>query len=69
MPTSKPSLINANFKRFMKQPKWRIENAQYLDDLLKHTNFGIRCHQGKLSMKVKDGHLAAHRYNQDKKKS
>ncbi|MEZ9702622.1 hypothetical protein AB4455_22275 [Vibrio sp. 10N.261.46.E12] len=53
----------------MKQPKWRIENAQYLDDLLKHTNFGIRCHQGKLSMKVKDGHLAAHRYNQDKKKS
>ncbi|CAK3447010.1 hypothetical protein BCT63_19770 [Vibrio kanaloae] len=69
MPVSKPSLINANFKRFMGKPKLRIENAQFLDDLLGHTSFGIRCHQGKLSMKVENGYLAEHRYTQGKKEA
>lgn len=69
MPVSKPSLINANFKRFMGKPKLRIENAQFLDDLLGHTSFGIRCHQGKLSIKVEGGYLVKRCYTQGKEAS
>ncbi|PML89280.1 hypothetical protein BCT25_01825 [Vibrio sp. 10N.261.45.A6] len=69
MTESKPSLINANFKRFMGKPKFRIEKAQFLDDLLSHTNFGIRCHQGKLSMKVEGGYLVKRCYTQGKKET
>ena len=64
---SKPSLINANFKRFMRKPELRIEKAQSLYDLLEHTCFGVRCHLGKLSIKVKAGVLIEHQYTQGKK--
>ncbi|WP_198595291.1 hypothetical protein [Vibrio splendidus] len=69
MPASKPSLINANFKRFMRTPELRIEKALSLYDLLSHTNFGIRCHQGKLSIKVEGGYLVKRCYTQGKKET
>ncbi|CAK1786497.1 conserved hypothetical protein [Vibrio crassostreae] len=69
MPTSPPSLIKANFKRFMYKPELRIEKATSLSDLASRTStsFGIRCHVGKLSMKVEKGYLVKHRYTQGKK--
>ncbi|MEZ8169178.1 hypothetical protein A152_0016455 [Vibrio tasmaniensis 1F-187] len=69
MPTSKPSLINANLKTFMRTPALRIEKSQSLHDLLDHTSFGIRCHTGKLSMKVEEGHLVKRCYTKGKKES
>lgn len=69
MPAPKPSLINANFKTFMQNPKLRIEKAQSLNHLLGHMNFGVRCHMGKLSFKVEDGHLVQHSYTRGRKGS
>ncbi|CAK1765564.1 hypothetical protein VCRA2128O305_170046 [Vibrio crassostreae] len=69
MPITKPSLMNANLKRFMGKPKFRIEEAQSLDDLLSHTSYGVRCHVGKLSVKIENGCLVNHRYTQGKKES
>ncbi|WP_165974241.1 hypothetical protein [Vibrio crassostreae] len=64
---SKPSLANANFKRFMRKPELRIEKAQSLYDLLGHTSFGVRCHMGKLLIKVENGYLVEHQYTQGQK--
>lgn len=69
MPASKPSLINANFKKFMRKPKLRIEKAQSLDDLLGNTAFGVRCKMNTLSFKVENGHLVKRCYTQSKKES
>ncbi|MEZ9692429.1 hypothetical protein AB4300_00400 [Vibrio lentus] len=69
MPVSKPSLINANFKIFMRKPKSRIEKAQSLEDLLGNTAFGVRCKMNTLSFKVENGHLVKRRYTQGKKES
>ncbi|PMF17781.1 hypothetical protein BCT81_02785 [Vibrio sp. 10N.261.52.A1] len=68
MPITKPSLMNANLKRFMRKPKLRIEKAQSLEDLLNCAAFGVRCKMNKLSIKVKDGHLVPHQYTQGKTK-
>lgn len=67
MPIIKLSLIKANQKRFMRHPELRIEKAQYLEDLLNHMSYGVRCHIGKLSMKVENGCIVEHRYTQGKK--
>ena len=69
MPVSKPSLINANFKKFMRKPKSRIEKAQSLDDLLGHTALGVRCKMNTLSFKVEGGYLVKRSYSQGKKAS
>ncbi|CAK3358502.1 MULTISPECIES: hypothetical protein [Vibrio] len=53
----------------MGKPKFRIEEAQSLDDLLSHTSYGVRCHVGKLSVKIENGCLVKHRYTQGKKES
>lgn len=68
MSSTKPSLANANLKRFMRKPKLRIKNAQSLEDLLNGSAFGVRCKMHKLSIKVKDGHLVPHQYTQGKTK-
>ncbi len=65
MPITKPSLINANLKRFMVKPKLRMEKAQSIGDLLSHTSYGVRCHIGKLSMKVENGYLVKHCYTKE----
>ncbi|MFA0210200.1 hypothetical protein AB4431_03385 [Vibrio artabrorum] len=67
MPESKPSLINANFKKFMRKPKFRIEKAQSLDDLLGNTAFGVRSKMNTLSFKVENGYLVKRCYTQSKK--
>ena len=53
----------------MRTPALRIEKSQSLHDLLDHTSFGIRCHTGKLSMKVEEGHLVKRCYTKGKKES
>ncbi len=69
MTTFTPSLIKANFKRFMHKPELRIEKANSLSDLASttSTSFGIRCHMGKLSVKVENGYLVKHCYTQGKR--
>ena len=69
MPATKPSLVHANFKRFMRKPELRIEKADSLADLLDHTSYGVRCHVGKLPVKIENGRLVKHRYTQGKKES
>jgi hypothetical protein len=67
MQETKLGLTNTDLRRFMGKPKLRMEKAKSLEDLLGHTSFGIRCHLGKLSMKVENGCLVKHRYTQEKK--
>ena len=69
MKTSKRSLINANLKTYMRTPALRIEKAQSLYDLLGQTSFGVRCHTGKLSMKIESGYLVKQCYIQGKEES
>ena len=69
MSSSKPCFINAQLKRLMRTPELRIELAKSLDDLLQRLAYASRCPLGKLSLKVENGYLADHRYNQDKKVS
>jgi len=67
MPITKAKRSSVRFKAFLRHPKLRMQKAQSIEDLLGHTSFGIRCHIGKLSMKVENGCLVKHRYTQGKK--